>query len=193
MNKRNRLVDGIVLMVVILAVVLLYYQQQRSLSDVKGSMLDEHKVAGSSWSPSSTASLGAFLAANARGEEMALNEAIKATEELTAPAQGGVQEVGDTIIVSANALVSADPDDYARQVSRVAVQKLREHLAIRGQIVLGLEASHFGKVFAIEIESGDYFAGNSIKEVARRAWAKHPDKRYYFFIKVEAPGAPDRR
>lgn len=184
MNKRDRLVDWIILVVVILAVVVLQSGQQQQ---------PQSEVPRPSWSPSGATSLEAFLAANALGEEMALNEAIKATQDLTAPAQGGVQEIGDTIIVSVSALASSDPDEYARQVAQVAAQKLKGHLGTWGRVILGLEASYFGKVFAIEIESGDYFIGDSIEEVASRAWAKDPHKRYYFFIKVRAPDAPARR
>jgi hypothetical protein len=67
----------------------------------------------------------------------------------------------------------------------------KEHLITRGQEVYQrlkdqLEANYLGKIVAIEVESGDYFVGDSVVEAARKARAKHPNKLFYF-AKVGAP------
>jgi DNA helicase TIP49 (TBP-interacting protein) len=43
-----------------------------------------------------------------------------------------------------------------------------------------LEPEHKGEVVAIEVESGDYFLGESVVEVAKKARLKHPEKLFYF-------------
>ncbi|MFQ6032784.1 MAG: hypothetical protein ACE5K2_07675 [Candidatus Zixiibacteriota bacterium] len=43
-----------------------------------------------------------------------------------------------------------------------------------------LEPEHKGKIVAIEIESGDYFLGDSVVEAGQRAREKCPDKLFHF-------------
>jgi len=43
-----------------------------------------------------------------------------------------------------------------------------------------LESEHKGKVAAIEVESGDYFLGESVVEAAKKAREKYPEKLFYF-------------
>ena len=43
-----------------------------------------------------------------------------------------------------------------------------------------LEPEYKGKVVAIEVESGDYFLGESVVEAAKKAREKHPEKLFYF-------------
>jgi len=67
----------------------------------------------------------------------------------------------------------------------------KERLVARGQEIYQrlkdqLEANYLGKIAAIEVESGDYFVGDSVVEAAKKARAKHPDKLFYF-IKIGAP------
>lgn len=45
----------------------------------------------------------------------------------------------------------------------------------------GLEAHCRGKIVAIEMESGEYFVGDTVLEAGRYARAKHPDKVFHFF------------
>jgi len=44
-----------------------------------------------------------------------------------------------------------------------------------------LEPSLKGKIVAIEVESGEYFTGETVLDAAKKARAKHPDKVFHFF------------
>ena len=43
-----------------------------------------------------------------------------------------------------------------------------------------LEPEYKGKVVAIEVESSDYFLGESVVEAAKKAREKYPEKMFYF-------------
>ncbi|HID31106.1 MAG TPA: hypothetical protein EYP19_14060 [Desulfobacterales bacterium] len=42
-----------------------------------------------------------------------------------------------------------------------------------------LEKEHFGKAVAIEVESGDYFIGETGVEATKKARKKYPDRIFY--------------
>ncbi len=70
----------------------------------------------------------------------------------------------------------------------VAVSINKDQLVARGQEIYQrlkeqLESTHPGKIVAIEVESGEYFVGDSVVEAAKKARAKHPDRLFYF-VKV---------
>ena len=44
-----------------------------------------------------------------------------------------------------------------------------------------LEPSLKGKIVAVEVESGEYFVGETILDSAKKARDKHPDKTFHFF------------
>jgi len=44
-----------------------------------------------------------------------------------------------------------------------------------------LESSLRGKFVAIEVETGEYFTGDTLLDAAEKARAKHPDKIFHFF------------
>jgi len=50
-----------------------------------------------------------------------------------------------------------------------------------------LEPEHKGEYLAIEVESGDYFIGETIEKVDRKVRKKYPDKVLYL-IKIGYPG-----
>ena len=52
---------------------------------------------------------------------------------------------------------------------------------IYGAIAGKLDPSLKGKVIAIEVDSGEYFTGETILEAAGKARAKHPGKGFHFF------------
>jgi len=73
----------------------------------------------------------------------------------------------------------------------------KERLAARGQAIYErlkeeLESAYPGKIVAIEVESGEYFVGDSVVEAAKKARAKHPDRLFYF-VKVGSPVVHVRR
>ncbi len=43
-----------------------------------------------------------------------------------------------------------------------------------------LEPEYEGKIVAIEVESGDYFLGETVIRAGQKAKEKHPDKVFYF-------------
>ena len=43
-----------------------------------------------------------------------------------------------------------------------------------------LERDHRGKLVAIEVDSGDYFIGDTAMEADEKAKGKYPDKAFYF-------------
>ncbi len=53
--------------------------------------------------------------------------------------------------------------------------------AIYEAIRANLESSLKGKIVAIDVESGEYFVGDTILDAAKRARAKHPGKIFHFF------------
>ena len=44
-----------------------------------------------------------------------------------------------------------------------------------------LEAQCQGKIVAIEVESGEYFVGETVLEAGKKARVKHHDKVFHFF------------
>lgn len=42
-----------------------------------------------------------------------------------------------------------------------------------------LKEEHFGRFIAIEVDSGDYFIGETAMEATRQAQVKHPDKIFF--------------
>ena len=44
-----------------------------------------------------------------------------------------------------------------------------------------MDPSLKGKVIAIEVDSGEYFTGETILDAASKARAKHPGKGFHFF------------
>ncbi|MDZ7292300.1 MAG: hypothetical protein ONB44_21135 [candidate division KSB1 bacterium] len=49
-----------------------------------------------------------------------------------------------------------------------------------------LEKKYHGKVAVIEVDSGDYFLGDTLIEADTKAKAKHPDKVFYA-VKIGYP------
>jgi len=43
-----------------------------------------------------------------------------------------------------------------------------------------LEPQYKGKIVAIEVDSGDYFIGDTVVEAGEKARKKHPDKVFHF-------------
>jgi hypothetical protein len=69
---------------------------------------------------------------------------------------------------------------------RPQVQKLPDiqHISKKGQksfemLSEELTESHFGRFIASEVDSGDYFIGETAIEATRRAQAKHPEKLFF--------------
>jgi hypothetical protein len=52
-------------------------------------------------------------------------------------------------------------------------QQVYEHLRQR------LEKRYKGKIVAIEVESGDYFVGDTLQEAIQKARTKYPNKIFY--------------
>ena len=57
-------------------------------------------------------------------------------------------------------------------------------ISVKGQKILDdvskkLEREHFGKVVIIEVESGDYFIGETPIEATKKAKEKYPDKVFF--------------
>ncbi len=72
-----------------------------------------------------------------------------------------------------------------------------KELAARGREIYErlqqeLDPTCRGKIVAIEVESGEYFLGDSVAEAARKARAKHPEKHFYF-VRVGFPFVHLRR
>lgn len=42
-----------------------------------------------------------------------------------------------------------------------------------------LEPEHIGKIVAVEVESGEYFLGNTVVEAIKNAEAKYPEELLY--------------
>ena len=71
-------------------------------------------------------------------------------------------------------------------------------LAIKGETLYAtgikdlVKSAHIGEYVAIEVESGDYFLGHTLKEAGEKARAVYPDKVFHF-IKIGSPVAQRRR
>jgi len=80
---------------------------------------------------------------------------------------------------------------------RIALTINKEELVAKGQEIYQhlkekLEPGHNGQIVAIEVESGDYFLGQSVVEAGKKARKKHPDK-FFYFVKVGFPAVHIRR
>jgi len=70
----------------------------------------------------------------------------------------------------------------------VNIQLLSEEgKRIYGELKETLDAEHKGKYLAIEVESGDYFLGETIEEAGEKARKQHPDKIFYL-VRIGYPG-----
>lgn len=49
-----------------------------------------------------------------------------------------------------------------------------------------LEPKYKGKIMAIEIDSGDYFIGDTVSDADKKAKQKYPDKIFHF-VKIGYP------
>ena len=67
------------------------------------------------------------------------------------------------------------PSPTERHDSRARAKTI--YGAIAGKLDPGLK----GKVIAIEVDSGEYFTGETILDAASKARAKHPGKVFHFF------------
>jgi hypothetical protein len=71
-------------------------------------------------------------------------------------------------------------------------------LAVKGEDIYAtrlkalLEPAHQGKIVAIEIESGDYFLGDTVVEAGQKAKERYPD-RVFYFIRVGYSAVHRRR
>lgn len=74
----------------------------------------------------------------------------------------------------------------------------RERLVTQGEVIYQqrlkgrLEPGYHGQIAAIEVESGDYFIGQSVPQAAKKARAKYPHKLFYF-VKIGFPVVHVRR
>jgi hypothetical protein len=82
----------------------------------------------------------------------------------------------------ADVITKVNPKKLAAQGEKIYDEKLKGIL----------EPEHNGKIVAIEVESGDYFLGNSIVEATEKAKQKYPD-RLFHVIKVGYPAVHKRR
>lgn len=62
-----------------------------------------------------------------------------------------------------------------RHDSRIRARTIYE--AIKDKLEFGLT----GKILAIEVESGEYFVGETVLDAAQKGRGKHPDKVFHFF------------
>jgi len=69
-----------------------------------------------------------------------------------------------------------DREAFAEKALAIYDRKYRKHL----------EAKEWGKVVAIEVESGEAFIGRTVLEAAMKARKKFPDRLFYF-IRVGYP------
>jgi hypothetical protein len=67
-------------------------------------------------------------------------------------------------------LLDAEGKRLARKGERLYDTKLKSVL----------EPAHKGKFVAIEVDSGDYFLGESLIDALGKAESKHPEKQFYF-------------
>jgi len=82
----------------------------------------------------------------------------------------------------ADVITKVNPKKLAAQGEKIYDEKLKGIL----------EPEHNGEIVAIEVESGDYFLGNSIVEATEKAKRKYPD-RLFHVIKVGYPAVHKRR
>ncbi len=70
------------------------------------------------------------------------------------------------------------------------MQRLARHgeRLYRAKLKKILEPEHSGEYVAIEVESGDYFLGQSDVEALQRAEAHYPNKKFHL-IKIGFPAA----
>lgn len=65
-------------------------------------------------------------------------------------------------------------------------QLLEEGEEIYKKLRPQLEPKYKGKIMAIEVDSGDYFIGDTVSDAGRKAKEKHPDKIFHF-VKIGYP------
>lgn len=80
--------------------------------------------------------------------------------------------------------------------SRLNAIDLDDHVA-QGEAIYAnlrseLEKNHLGQIVAIDIESGDYFLGQSVVEAVQKAREKYPD-RVFHTIRIGAKAVHSRR
>jgi hypothetical protein len=68
-------------------------------------------------------------------------------------------------------VLSSTERHNARARARVIYEAIKDEL----------ESCFTGKILANEVESGDYFIGETVLGTIRKARAKHPDKTFHFF------------
>lgn len=66
-------------------------------------------------------------------------------------------------------VVQLDTNAIAEKGQRIYEEKLKGKL----------EPEHKGKIVALEVETGDYFLGDSVIEAVNRAKEKYPDKIFF--------------
>ena len=80
--------------------------------------------------------------------------------------------------------------------SRLSAIDLDDHVAqgeaIYEKLRIELEENHRGSVVAIDIESGDYFLGQSVVEAVQKAREKYPT-RVFYTIRIGAKAVHSRR
>jgi hypothetical protein len=76
------------------------------------------------------------------------------------------------------AMIKANPIDATRvsQMGEQVYDRLRSKL----------EARYMGKFVVIEVESGDYFVGDSLPEATQKGQQKYPEQIFYS-VKVGSP------
>jgi hypothetical protein len=78
-------------------------------------------------------------------------------------------------------LSAIDPGEYVAQGE-----------AIYANLKSALEKTHLGRIVAIDIESGDYFLGQTVVEAVQKAREKYPD-RVFHTIRIGAKAVHSRR
>lgn len=69
-------------------------------------------------------------------------------------------------------------------IQQIQDQPPIHEISQKGQRVLEallqeLKGKHFGRFIAIEVDSGEYFLGDTAVEATRKAQAKHPGKIFF--------------
>lgn len=78
--------------------------------------------------------------------------------------------------VSTKILNDLDKQTFAKRAKAVYNHRYRKRL----------EATEWGKVIAIEVESGEVFIGRTALEAGLKAREKYPDK-FFYFIRIGYP------